>query len=54
MPYWQDSIQIDETWKKIDSIPNEKLWEEHMKRKVRLLELVKQNVTNNMRSNGKS
>ena len=54
IPYWQDSIQIDETWKKIESIPNEKLWEEHMKRKVRLLELVKQNVTNNMRSNGKS
>ena len=54
IPYWQDSIQIDETWKKIDSIPNEKLWEEHMNRKVRLLELVKQNVTNNMRSNGKS
>ena len=54
IPYWQDSIQIDETWKKIESIPNDKLWEEHMKRKVRLLELVKQNVTNNMRSNGKS
>ena len=54
IPYWQDSIQIDETWRKIDSIPNDKLWEEHMKRKVRLLELVKQNVTNNMRSNGKS
>ena len=54
IPYWQDSIQIDETWRKIESIPNDKLWEEHMKRKVRLLELVKQNVTNNMRSNGKS
>ena len=54
IPYWQDSIQIDETWKKIDTIPNDKLWEEHMKRKIRLLELVKQNVTNNMRSNGKS
>ena len=54
IPYWQDSIQIDETWRKIENIPNEKLWEEHMKRKARLLELVKQNVTNNMRSNGKS
>ena len=54
MPYWQDSIQIDETWKKIENIPNDKLWEEHMKRKVRLLELVKQNVTTNMRNNGKS
>ena len=54
IPYWQDSIQIEETWKKIDNIPNEKLWEEHMKRKVRLLDLVKKNITNNMRSNGKS
>ena len=54
IPYWQDGIQIDETWKKIENIPNEKLWEEHMKRKVRLLEFVKQNVTNNMRNNGKS
>ncbi len=54
IPYWQDSIQIEETWKKIENIPNEKLWEEHMVRKTRLLELVKQNVTENMRSNGKS
>ena len=53
MPYWQDSIQIDETWKRIESIPNDKLWEEHMKRKVKLLELVKQNVTSKMKSNGK-
>ena len=54
IPYWQDSIQIDETWRKIENIPNEKLWEEHTKRKARLLELVKQNVTNSMRNNGKS
>ena len=54
MPYWQDCIQVDETWKKIESIPNDKLWEEHMKRKVKLLELVKQNVTSKMKSNGKS
>jgi len=54
IPYWQDSIQIDETWKKIENIPNDKLWEEHMKRKVKLLELVKQNVTSKMRNNGKS
>ena len=54
MPYWQDSIQLDETWKKIENIPNDKLWEEHMARKVKLLELVKQNVTSRMKSNGKS
>ena len=22
IPYWQDSIQIQDTWKKIDNIPN--------------------------------
>lgn len=54
IPYWQDNIQLDETWKKIENIPNEKLWEEHTKRKIKLLELVKQNVTANMRNNGKS
>lgn len=53
-PYWQDSIQIDETWKRIESIPNEELWKEHMARKTHLIELVKKNVTANMRSNGKS
>ena len=54
IPYWQDSIQVDDTWKKINNIPNAELWNEHMVRKQRLLELVKQNVTANMRSNGKS
>ena len=54
MPYWQDCIQVDETWKRIESIPNDKLWEEHTKRKVKLLELVKQNITTTMKNNGKS
>ena len=54
IPYWQDSIHIQDTWKKIENIPNEKLWEEHMKRKEKLLKLVKENVTNNMRANGVS
>ena len=52
IPYWQDSIQIDETWKKIENIPNEKLWREHLERKRKLLLLVKENITNNMRNNG--
>ena len=54
MPYWQDSIQVDETWKKIENIPNDRLWEEHVKRKVKLFELVKQNITTTMKNNGKS
>ena len=52
IPYWQDSIQVQDIWKKIENIPNEKLWEEHMKRKEKLLKLVKENVTNSMRANG--
>ena len=52
IPYWQDNIQIQETWKKIDNIPNERLWEEHQSRKNKLLKLVKENVTNNMKENG--
>lgn len=52
IPYWQDNIQIQETWKKIDNIPNEILWEEHQARKNKLLKLVKENVTNNMKENG--
>ncbi len=51
IPYWQDSIQIQDTWKKIDNIPDEKLWSEHLKRKEKLLNLVKENVTNRMRAN---
>ncbi len=53
-PYWQDSIQIDDTWKKIENIPNSELWGEHIARKEKLFELVKQNMTSYMRSNGKS
>ena len=52
IPYWQDSIQVQDTWEKINSIPNEKLWYEHQKRKEKLIELVKENITNNMKSNG--
>lgn len=32
-PYWQDSMQDDETWKKIYDIPDEKLWAVHQSRK---------------------
>ena len=53
-PYWQDSIQVDDTWKKIENIPNSELWGEHIARKEKLFELVKQNMTSYMRSNGKS
>ncbi len=44
IPYWQDSIFDKSTWKKIENIPNEKLWKEHNKRKEKLFEVVKQNI----------
>ena len=44
-PYWQDKIHLDSTWEKIDTIPDERLWAEHIKRKEKLINLIKQNVT---------
>ncbi len=54
IPYWQDNIQNDAIWDKINNIPDEKLWNEHYARKVKLLELVKENVTNRLRNSGVS
>ena len=51
-PYWQDKIHEDETWEKINKIPDEELWNEHTLRKERLFKLVKENVTNRLRNNG--
>ena len=53
-PYWQDAIYDDETWKSIANIPNKELWEAHQERKVKLLKLVKENVTNRLKSSGVS
>ncbi len=43
--FWQDRIHLEETWKDIDHIPDEKLWAAHMERKEKLMKLIKQNVT---------
>ena len=51
-PYWQDDIQIDSTWLKIADIPNQELWNAHMERKIKLLQLVKENVTNRLKREG--
>ena len=50
--YWQDKIHINSTWDKIDSIPNEKLWEAHLQRKEKLMNLIKENVTERYVKNG--
>ena len=51
-PYWQDNIQIDSTWEKIDNIPDQKLWSAHIERKEKLIKLIKQNVTNRYINSG--
>ena len=53
-PYWQDKIYLDETWKRIKNIPNEKLWEVHIERKEKLIEMIKENTTERLRRAGVS
>jgi len=53
-PYWQDNMHIDNTWEKIKNIPDEELWQEHKHRKEKLIELVKENITNRLKLNGLS
>ena len=48
-PYWQDGIYKDETWNKIQDIPDEELWQNHIIRKQKLIEVIKENVTNRLR-----
>ena len=47
--YWQDKIYLEDTWKRIKNIPNDELWKEHFCRKEKMIELVKQNVTERLR-----
>ena len=51
-PFWQDKIHKNDTWEKINNIPDEELWNVHMERKERLLTLVKENITNRLRNAG--
>ena len=51
-PYWQDKIYLEDTWKRIKNIPNEELWNAHLERKEKLIELVKENTTNRLRRAG--
>ena len=51
-PYWQDKIYLNETWEKINNIPDEELWKEHTLRKERLFKLVNENITNRLRNSG--
>ncbi len=52
IPYWQDNIHNDEVWKNIENIPNKELWGIHRQRKIKLLDIVKENTTNRLRRSG--
>ena len=53
-PYWQDKIHLDETWKRIKNIPNDKLWGVHLERKQKLIEVIKENTIKRLRRAGVS
>ena len=53
-PYWQDKIYLDETWKRIKNIPDEELWNAHLERKEKLIQIIKDNTTNRLRRAGVS
>ena len=52
IPYWQDKIYDDEVWKKVQDIPNDKLWQAHQERKEKMLAIVKENTINRLRRCG--
>ena len=54
VPYWQDNMYQDQVWEKIRNVPNDKLWNIHNDRKVKLLRLVKDNTYERLRRSGYS
>lgn len=52
MPYWQDNMHEDQVWEKVKNIPDDELWKAHLERKVKLIGVVKENVTARLRRNG--
>ena len=52
IPYWQDNIHQDYIWEKIKNIPDEKLWEIHKDRKIKLIKFVKDSTTERLRRAG--
>ena len=53
-PYWQDNIHDNEIWERINNIPDEKLWNAHMERKRKLIDLVKDSTTKRLHRCGYS
>ena len=51
-PYWQDKIYDNSIWESVKRIPDEELWDVHIERKKKLLEVVKENTVNRLRRCG--
>ena len=51
-PYWQEKIHLDETWKRVKNIPNEKLWGVHLERKQKMIEVIKENTITRLKRSG--
>ena len=51
-PFWQDRIHEKDTWKKIDTIPDQRLWAEHVKRKQKLITFIKRNLSHRFLTSG--
>ena len=54
VPFWQDSIHDENVWPNIRNIPDEELWEEHLDRKKKLINLVKDKTIERLRRSGYS
>ena len=54
IPYWQDNMHKDQIWEKIRNVPDDKLWQIHNDRKIKLLRLVKDNTYERLRRSGYS
>ena len=52
MPYWQDKIHDTETWYGIKNIPDEKLWKEHVIRKEKLINIIKDDTVRRFKQYG--
>ena len=49
IPYWQDNMYKDQVWEKIRNVPDDKIWNIHNDRKIKLLRLVKDNTYERLR-----
>ena len=54
VPFWQDSIHDDNIWKAVRNIPDYELWNEHLDRKKKLLNLVREKTIDRLRRSGYS